>query len=217
MDSQFSKLDVLLFKATKAIILRGVKKSKMKLNKFYVLKKMLNFGLATQIVLVCCMPAVSFILKCHVIITGIAAFFAVIEVLDVLRIRNRAERNAQAYDILFQNRKDPRVYKHVKEVTHEVWAAFKEKRLLILKLQVLRLCFYFGLTIPSQIIKPDIFIVLGFMILVETFCDVIENYALYVFDFDPPKKRRSPKKASLTELMKKQFERWKQVPGLVPT
>lgn len=91
----------------------------------------------------------------------------------------------KAYSLWFENRKNPLIYKIVKEVNQESWE--KDRRMRKFELVMHAFFFLFQALFHSPLVILPLF-------------GIVQGYIFYVFDFDEPEYKEAPKE--LTEIEK---------------
>lgn len=196
----WEKLDKKLFKMVEYFILHRVKKSKFKKHKYQIL---LKYQYVEAVII--------FAIILGNIIDGYLWFNILMVILLVLwmqKIKTLKELS-ELYSWCWAFRKDPKMYKEVKEICKLQFEDNKKRRKRIIP-------FIGSLEISFGILNLLAFVTIGGwgdlafgIFFFYSFIDTIfTSYTSCVFDFDPPKKKKKKKKAKMTNLQK---ARWTDI------
>ncbi len=203
------KIDNLQFKLVKILILRLVRKYKYKHHKFYFLIRILVIDSILFVLCILVLTPLGMSLNrdeisriiFHMFVWSILFFVTLLIIRLTIQV-------SQIYDFIWNLRKNPVVYQMEKESCKESFKKQRKTRLLLTSIRIFFLPpFILLFCIHSnnwlEMLLP-LFLIIHFYI-----THFIHDYTLYVFDLEPPKKKKKKVKASdsLTEIMKGVFKK----------
>jgi len=155
----------------------------------------------------------SFITGGNYVHTLLMLFLAILYINKIKKLKSIVE----TYTWLFENRKNPVIYRDIKNICKIIFKAREKSEIKKL--------FYISLAALFIIVLNLIwFIYIGtfkYLIWALFFTwDILDlvlmSYINCIFDFDPPKKKRKKKKAKVTDLQKKRWSDMFKQPQALP-
>lgn len=188
------KIDIWIFALVTKIVVGWVKRKKFSQHKFDFFILMHGWEIAMWIVAIL-YAAITGILQHKILAASlVVAIMSVFMVVAGTGFRLMLKSEKEDYDILFARRKDPNIYKLVKEVNSLLYQKGWPRRAIPLMVNIIAFV-YFGISSHSPVTPMFIF-------------NIMHIYQNYIFDFDEPEKKDKKKKASLTEIMS---ARWRAI------
>lgn len=194
-----TKIDTKLFNLVSWFVRRWVARREFKKHKvdFIIRVEWLNF--AACIVWATVVPSALYLVAGNGIGAGIHfLLWSVLSASDYFSIQITTYKLKPLHDWLFSMREDPRIYEMEKESLEKAFEESRPRRIKqhLFLLAVLALCF--AITYISGMDSANAFVMQ--YLTFTTAVSALKHYTLYVFDFDPPKKRKKASQ-SISELV----------------
>lgn len=211
MKKEISKwvkeLDETLLRQSEEIILERVRNSKYKKHKYWVYIELSKWDLVASTIILLLIVPVGIGYFQSLLKAGIILFLCMILVGTIVFRHKQMEQQARDYDWIYEHRKVPEVYELTKQFTKDSFERLADMRLLRLRIHLIT-GFWYVFLMLYDIALMNLFIALPILYLFIRLVtiDQLDNYLLYIFDFDPPnKKDKDKKKKALTEVAARQW------------
>ena len=202
-------LDKRIFKITEKFVLKRVNKNKHKKHKYDVLlefKKWHTVALAIMMwvvvpILYAVIASPVSLIAIHIMIWIPAVALYIVEVDMVKGI-------GLAYQFLFDNRKNPLIYKLEKESCKHSFKQNSQSRVNRLRMYLFLATLLLLLSWLGAVLNVYGTVAMLAAVTISSTLNLMSDYVRYVFDFDPPKPKKKKEKAKMTDLVAGQ---WKQM------
>lgn len=203
------KIDRFILDQLTAYVRKWIQKKEFKKHKIDFEIECQKVKLCLLFLLAMLIPAMTFLFEGRYFQAGFqASIWSISVAMAYYRLQQILHKTKPEHDLAFSQRKNTAVYEMEKQVLEFVFIKMRKQRVYFIVLDFVVSWFFsigmFLLCFLFSDLQALLSLVLYFFI--EPFLGILEQYIFFVFDFDPPEPKKKVRRASLTEIVLREWQ-----------